>query len=105
MSIYASTDTGSQWQIASNQGWSDVGSWITSLDESEFQLLHELWNDGASAEPKKIAAEIKRATRVSPPMDTVKKTLDILVDFLESEEDDEAAIIINNGIEADDAST
>ncbi len=85
MSRYAQFDEdGNQYQFASNQGWSEFGDWIESLDEDTYPQLHELWDNGTTQAIAETIEQLEHALEENPPSDNVAASADLLLTALHS---------------------
>lgn len=97
MSIYA-TNGDAQEQFASNKGWGDFCRWA---DEVSDPTLNQLCSYGMAEPASLIARMIRDSLDNVPPVDTVRKTAVMLLDFCEAIEKDDP-VIITDGLSDDE---
>jgi hypothetical protein len=97
VSIYASFDEHGGEQIASNQGWSDFGNWVETLDANEFDQLIVLWEHGWTPEVETLAKELGEALQKYPPDEKITATGQALLSALQGSTNAEA-VYVNNGM-------
>lgn len=98
MSIYLSPDDSAGEQVASNQGWTDFGDWLETIDEEEYPDLIHLWEHGWSEPVLEVVRQLKEAaTSMAPDDETVRQTIGMMLGAMASM-DNGGPVIATNGL-------
>mgnify|MGYP003648726163 FL=1 len=96
MSRYAQFDEdGNQYQIASNLGWSEFGTWVESLDAKKYPALIELWNAGSTEDIVGLTNQLESALQDSAPSANVESSADLLLSGLQENQDSGIVLVTN----------
>lgn len=101
MSVYASLDGSPPTMLASNSGWSDLVSWVDTLNVDEYTDLAVLADHGWSEQLDKVQSQLKRAL-ASPPSDDIAHTAGELLDLI-SGRGEATVLTIGDGLAKDTA--
>lgn len=94
MSRYANFDTtDNTYQIASNLGWTEIGTWVDSLDHESYPALVQLWEHGSTSDVSALIEEIEAAIEDSTPNDDVKASLELLLEALHENDSSESVFV------------
>jgi hypothetical protein len=100
MGLYLNTDSQEQIELAANEGWSEVGKWIDSLDAENYPDLVHLWEHGWAEPVSALIDQIQQALQEKPPQSEALKTAAELLQSLSTLAPD-GAVVVTNGIEDD----